>query len=130
MISSFLAGPWLRDKEEDPVSTKHSAPLRHHIVSVWEGAAAEPAYMWQGLVAHSIFWRPDFRHRVVPNRTRILDSLKTLPTFLSHTADASKTKMRAKPMDFSFLLEAGLLGFLLGLPRDWSVFQNYCWSDC
>lgn len=114
----------LRDKEEDPVSTKHSAPLRRHIVSVWEGAAAEPAYMWQGLVAHSILWRSDFRHRVVPNRTRILDSLKTLSTFLSHTAMKEQTlvgqKMRAKPIDFSFLLEAGIWGFLLGLPRDWS----------
>lgn len=96
MISSFLAGPWLRDKEEDPVSTKHSTPLRHHIASVWEGAAAEPAYMWQGLVAHSILWRSDFRHRVVPNRTRILDSSETLPTFLSHTAVKGQTLVRRK----------------------------------
>lgn len=83
--------PCLRDKEEDPVSTKHSAPLRHHIVSVWEGAAAEPAYMWQELVAHSILWRFDFRHRAVPKRTRILDSLKTLSTFLSHTTVKEQT---------------------------------------
>lgn len=86
----------LRDKEEDPVSTKHSAPLRHQIVSVWEGAAAEPAYMWQGLVAHSILWRSDFRHHVVPNRTRILDSLKTLSTFLSHTAVKEQTLVGQK----------------------------------
>lgn len=62
---------------------------------------------------------------MVPNRAKILDPQRPfLPTrvILSHShnsggADPSKTKMRVKSMHFSYSVP---LGFLLGLPRDWS----------